>query len=146
MTVKTPIEAIPEPIDPYVQDVRYLGEMAELQSLLSRGEIEAARRISGELEGRWPDSDLVRRFARVLAPPVARVVQGGKGISREQTERETTWLREHAPEHLGCWIVLDGDRLIAANPSLRAVLEEADRLGGPEQGSLHYIPRPIVDP
>src|SRR5437879_3103102 len=139
MTVKTPVEASPEPLDPYAQDPQYLGEMARLQSLLSRGKVEEARRFSRELEGRWPNSDLVRRFARVLAPPGARGVEVRKGLSREQTEKETTWLREHAQEHPGCWIVLDGDRLIAAHPSLGTAMEEADRLGGRELGSLHYI-------
>src|SRR5437879_9759058 len=91
MTAKTPTQASPEPLAPFAQNPQYLGEVAKLQSLLSRGKVEEARRFARELEGRWPDSDLVRRFARVLAPPVARVVEGRKGLSREQTEKETTW-------------------------------------------------------
>jgi hypothetical protein len=143
MTAKTPPQAISEPLDPFAQDPHYLREVAKLQSLLSRGNIEEARRFVRELEQRWPDSDLVRRFAHVLAPPVARVVQGRKGMSREQTEKESVWLREHAREYPGCWVVLDGDRLIAAHPSLRTVTGEADRVAGSEVGSLHYI-RPGV--
>lgn len=139
MTAKTSTEASLEPLDPFTQDPQYLQEVARLQSLLSRGKVEEARRFARELEGRWPDSDLVRRFARVLAPPVARVVPGRKGMSREQTEKESTWLREHAREYPGCWVVLEGDRLIAAHPSLRTVMEEADRRAGKELGSLHYI-------
>ena len=61
-------------------------------------------------------------------------------MSREQTEKESAWLRNHAGEHSGCWVVLDGDRLVAAHPNLRTVMEEADRRAGHELGSLHYIP------
>src|SRR4051812_25936989 len=123
MSIKPPAETNFEPLDPYAEDAQYLHEVAELQSLLSRGKAEEARRFAKELEARWPDSDLARRFARVLAPPVPRVVQGNKGLSREQTSKENTWLREHAREHSGCWVVLDGDRLIAAHPRLRTAIE-----------------------
>jgi hypothetical protein len=145
LSAKMPTQVIPEPLDPSAQDPQYLQEVAKLQSLLSRGKVEEARRFARELEGRWPDSDLVRRFARVLAPPVARVVPGRKGLSREQIEKEKVWLREHARDYPGCWVVLDEDRLVAAHPSVRTVLEEADRQVGSERGSLHYIPPGAVD-
>jgi hypothetical protein len=145
MTAKTPTQASPEPLDPLAQDLQYLQETAKLQSLLSCGKVEEARRCARELVERWPNSDLVRRFARVLAPPVARVVPGRKGLSREQTEKESTWLREHAREYPGCWVVLDGDQLIAAHPRLRSAIEEADRRASSERGSLHYIRPGTVD-
>ena len=145
MPAKTSANVAHEPLDPCAQDPQFLQEVDRLQSLLSGGKVEEARRFSRELEGRWPDSDLVRRFARVLAPPVARVVQGKKGISREQTQMESAWLRDHAREYQGCWVILDGDRLIAAHPRLRAAIEEADRQVGSELGSLHYIRPGTID-
>jgi len=145
MPAKTSAQAAPEPLDPFAQSPLYRREVAKLQALLSRGRVEEARRFARELEARWPGSDLVRRFARVLAPPVARIVEGRKGMSREQTETESTWLREHAREYPGCWVVLDGDRLIAVHPTLRAAIEEADRQVGREVGSLHYIRPGLVD-
>lgn len=138
----TPVPS--EPLDPFAQSLHHQGDLAKLQSLLSRGRVEEARHFVRELQARWPDSDLVCRFARVLAPPVARVVEGRKGMSRQQTETEGAWLREHAREYPGCWVILDGDRLIAANPSLRAAIHEADRHVGREVGSLYYI-RPETD-
>lgn len=144
MPAKTPAQVALEPTDPCAQDPQYPREVEKLQSLLTRGKVEEARRFSRELEGRWPDSDLVRRLVRVLAPPVARVEQGRKGMSREQTAKEGTWLREHSREYAGYWVVLDGDRLIAAHPSLRTATEEANRQVGDEIGSLHYIPAGIV--
>jgi hypothetical protein len=144
MTVKIPAEASPESLEPYAQNPQYLGEVAQLQSLLSSGKVEEARRFAHEVQTRWPESELVNQFVRVLAPPLARVVSGRPGISRERTQKENSWLREHAPEHAGCWVVLDGDRLIAAHPRLRTAMEEADQLVGPERGSLHYVPGAVV--
>ena len=88
MATKTPAQAAPEPLDPFAQSPQCIRDVAKVQSLLSRGRVEEARRFARELEARWPGSDLVRRFARVLAPPVARTVEGRKGMSREQTEAE----------------------------------------------------------
>jgi hypothetical protein len=139
MSAKMSAQAASEPLDPFAQSPEYLREVAELQALLSRGRVEEARRFARELEARWPESDLVRRFARVLAPPMARIVEGRRGMSREQTEKESAWLREHAREYPGCWVILDGDRLIAAHPTLRAAITEADHQVGREVGSLHYI-------
>src|SRR5436190_19312908 len=87
--------------------------IATLQSLLTQGKVEEARSFVKQLEAEWPESDLVRRFSRILAPPTARVESGGKKApSREQTQKEGAWLRDHAPEYPGCWVILVGDQLI----------------------------------
>lgn len=144
MAAKTPAEVTVETTDPCAGDPQYLQEVEQLQSLLSHARVEEARRLVRDLEGRWPTSDWVRRLAHVLAPPAARVEAGRKGLSRETTALESAWLREHAQEYSGCWVVLDGDRLIAVHPSLRGAIEEADRRVGTETGSLHYIPAGTV--
>jgi hypothetical protein len=144
MTVKIPAEAQPESLELYAQNPQYLGDVAQLQLLLSGGKVEEARRFAHEVQGRWPKSELVSQFVRVLAPPLARVVSGRPGISREQTQKENDWLRKHAPEHAGSWVVLDGDRLIAAHPRLRTAMEEADHMVGPQRGSVHYVPGPAT--
>jgi hypothetical protein len=136
MRAKTDLE-IAEELD---HDAEHESDIAALQSLLTHGKIEQARSLVSELVVRWPDSDLMRRFARVLAPPVARVVEGRKGITRAQSQKESAWLRENAGRYPGCWVILDGDRLLAAHPRLRTAIEEADRQVGRDVGSLHYVP------
>jgi hypothetical protein len=145
MRAKSSPKAGDETPDGFEQDSQYLQEVAHLQTLLTRGSVEEARCFVRELEARWPESDLVRRFSRVLAPPVARLVAGRKGMSREQSQKESAWLREHAGEYPGCWVILDGDRLVTAHPQLRQAIEEADRQVGSDVGSMHYIPPGIAE-
>jgi hypothetical protein len=108
--------------------------------------VEEARNLVTQLEADWPESDLVRRFSRVLSPPVASVVSGGKkSPTREQTQQEGAWLREHAREYPGCWVILHGDRLIAAHPKLRNAVEQADRHVDKDVGSIYYLPSALVE-
>jgi hypothetical protein len=64
----------------------------------------------------------------------------------EQSQKESAWLRANAARYSGCWVVLQGDRLLAAHPRLRTAMEEADRLVGRDVGSLHYVPSRDIEP
>jgi hypothetical protein len=145
MRPKSQKEAVQETHDTLDCSAELSQEMARLQSLLTSGRVEEARCQVKELEARWPESDLVRRFSRVLAPPVARVAPGRKGMTREETRKESDWLREHAGEYPGCWVILHEDRLIAVDPKLRNAIEEADRRVGSDVGSIHFVPRRVEE-
>jgi hypothetical protein len=47
--------------------------------LLTEGTVERARLVVRELERRWPESEDVQYWARVLAPPKTRVRHGERG-------------------------------------------------------------------
>lgn len=145
MRVRVETETTDESGDGLVPVVDCEDDLATLQSLLTGGRIEEARCLVVEILQRWPQSDLVQRFARVLAPPVARVVEGKRGLTREQSRKSADWLRDNAGDYSGCWVILQEDRLLAAHPRLREAIEEADREGGPGIGSVHYIPRRDID-
>jgi hypothetical protein len=93
--------------------------LAHLIRLIERDKVEGARAFVKALEGRWPDHPHVRHFAHVLAPPVARTVNGER---LPPLDRERDWIRANATQYPGCWLALHGDRLIAADPSLKEVL------------------------
>ena|SRR5947209_4606799 len=145
MRTKTQAKGTDGTLDSLDDNLQHSQDLARLQALLTRGRVEEARSFVKELEARWPESDLVRGFARVLAPPVARVTKGREGMTREQSRTESAWLREHAREYPGCWVILLEDRLIAAHPELRAAVEEADRHLGRELGSLYFVPRDVSE-
>jgi hypothetical protein len=111
--------------------------LASLLELLEQGDVEEARRLVKELERQWPDSERIRHYARVLAPPVASVRRGERGRS---LELEHIWLREHAREYPGCWLAVFEDRLIAADPDPSVVLALARRTPGAERSLLHFQP------
>src|SRR2546423_285752 len=107
-------EATPVESDPAVAE-----DLAHLIQLLERDAVEEARVLIRELVVRWPDSERMRHWARVLEPPRTRVERGGR---ERPLHREQAWLREHAHEHPGCWLSVYHDRLLAADPDLQAVL------------------------
>lgn len=146
MSTETDLITRAEPSDAVDQNLDYAADIARLQSLLTDGKVEEARCLVRQLETDWPESELVRRYGRALAPPAARIEPGGKRApSREQTQQEGVWLREHAHEYSGCWVVLDGDRLIAADSRLRSAMEQADLAVGKGVGSVYYL-RALAEP
>ena len=114
-------------------------DLDRLRSMVEHEDVEGARACVKELEKRWPDSDRVRYWAQVLAPPVARRVPGPPGRS---LDRERTWLREHGHEYPGCWLAILEDRLIAADPDVRVVLKAIRTTSGAEDALLHFRPGP----
>src|SRR5260370_14777259 len=88
-------------------------EVQQLRDLLDARNVEGARRFVKELEVRWPDSERVRHYAHVLAPPKVRM---RSDIQVRPLKKEWEWLREHAREHPSCWLAVLGDQLVAADP------------------------------
>jgi len=113
--------------------------LQRLLALITEAPVNEARAYIHELEARWPDDARVRHYARVLAPPVTRVLPGVRG---RPLDRDYAWIREHAREHPGCWLAVYEDRLIAADPDLGRVIE-ATREREPEvrDALLHFEPK-----
>jgi hypothetical protein len=111
--------------------------LRQLRELLASGQGGAARSFAAELLARYPDSEGVTEFARVLAPPVTRVLAGRKG---RPLDRDYAWLREHGREYPGHWLAVLESELIAAAPDLKAVLAQLRDEPRGEQVLLHYEP------
>jgi hypothetical protein len=109
-------------------------ELDRVSRLLELGQVDEARRFARELQQRWPESDRVRSLARVIAPPTTRVLPEAPD---RRLDRERAWLREHSHKYPGCWLAVSEDRLIAADPSLQAVLAEVRGTVGEENVLLH---------
>jgi hypothetical protein len=112
-------------------------DLARLRQLLERGEVEEARDWASKLESRWPGSEAVRGYARVLAPPRVSVRPGHQGASRHL---ERAWLREHAGQYPGRWLAILDDQLLAADPDLRTVLATVQQTPDSRRPLLHFQP------
>lgn len=64
---------------------------------------------------------------------------GTSPASGRSLEGEKRWLRAHAGEYPGCWLALDGDRLIAADPDLDVVRAAASQDGAVDP-LFHFRP------
>src|SRR5438552_299234 len=103
-----PTTIITEGAEPVILDAgeREINATVErLRGLLSDGDVEAARALAREMQDRWPGSDVVRYWARVLAPPEVSVEHGERS---RPLDRERAWLRQHADEYSGCWLAVYG--------------------------------------
>jgi hypothetical protein len=112
-------------------------DLQHLRDLLEQDQVDNARRFVKELEQRWPTSDRVQHYARVLAPPVVR---SRPDIPARSSEREWKWLEEHGHEYPGCWLAIYEDRLIAADPDRRVVTARATEALGEETYLLFHQP------
>lgn len=114
-------------------------DLQRLRDLVERNDVEGARAFVKDVERWWPDSEHVRHWARVLAPPVARVV---KGVPNRSFEREHNWIRSHGREYPGCWLAVLGDHLIAADPDPGIAIRTIKETPGAADALLHFQPDP----
>ena len=75
--------------------------------------VSLARELTETAVTRYPRDAKLRRWAKVLAPPVVREYTGPR-ISPIERDKDIAWLREHADEYRGMWVVLSGGELLAA--------------------------------
>jgi Family of unknown function (DUF5678) len=112
-------------------------DLVRLRTLLERGDVEGARAWVKELQHMWPDSDEVRHYVEVLAPPRVSIRRGHRGPSRHN---ERAWLREHARQYPGQWLAILQDQLIAADPDLGTVLAAVRQTPDAQRALLHFQP------
>jgi hypothetical protein len=124
-------ETKPRTIDPEER-----ADLEELIRLVEKSRVPQARELVVRLVEKWPDSPSVRHWARVLEPPCVLPRWG----AARSLERERAWLREHAQEYPGCWLAVYEDRLIAASPDRRSVVQAARAELGSEGVLLFFQP------
>jgi len=112
-------------------------DIQQLRDLLDAEDVEGARRLVKELEVRWPDSERIRHYAHVLAPPKVRM---RSDITLRPRKQEWEWLRQHGHEYPGFWLAVLGDQLVAADPDGSVVRTKAREVPGEERPVIHYQP------
>lgn len=125
---------------PTIDPAQLAADLDRLRSMVEHEDVEGARAFVKELELCWPDSEHVRYWAHVLAPPVARRVPGPPGRS---LAREHAWIREHGREYPGCWLAVLEDRLLDADPHLGTLLARLREIPGGHEALLHLRPGPV---
>jgi hypothetical protein len=138
MEIKTPV-VVEEPAALADEEGRLELEpsLTRLRNMVVDGDINEAREFVKELEKRWPDSDRVQYWARVLAPAKVTVRHGERSRS---TDQERTWLLKNAAKYPGCWLAVFGDRLVAVDPDLGVVLDTVRQTPGAESAVLFFQP------
>ena len=112
--------------------------LARLIALVEGSRVEAARVLVQELASKWPESEAIQHWRRVLEPPRTST---RKAPPVEPLIRERDWLRAHAHKYPGCWLALSGDRLIAAYPDRARVVTAARAACGDGRFLLFFQPK-----
>jgi hypothetical protein len=102
----------------WFQQADHAEVVRQITEWVDRADLRRLEALALRLPERWPEDPLMRHYARVFAPSVARISARPMRPNRD-SERE--WLAAHRHEHPGCWIALDGDQLVLAHPDLKRV-------------------------
>ncbi|MCP4660463.1 MAG: hypothetical protein GY856_34105 [bacterium] len=93
--------------------------LAEIRSLISAGDVLAARELAAEAAGRFPEDAELRNAQRILCDGKSYVIPGKRGPSRRE---EFKWLRNPPACYRGKWVALVGREVVASAETLKEVL------------------------
>jgi hypothetical protein len=110
--------------------------LERLIALVNSSRVDEARFYVKELVSKWPESERVQHWDRVLAPP--RILAWKPAVGGD-ISGEKAWLKAHAHEYPGCWMAVLGDRLIAVDPDLDKVRAAATADGAVDP-LFHFSP------
>jgi hypothetical protein len=111
-----------------------------VRTLVETSRIHEARERIGEFLRIWPDSQQLQYGKRILTPTVAKVVPSIK--PNRSRIKENQWIKDHARNYPGEWLLIFEDRLIASGHDLREVIR-VGRTSEPEaEGVLWFQPGP----
>jgi Arc/MetJ-type ribon-helix-helix transcriptional regulator len=92
-----------------------------MRQALETGEAGRARQLALEGAQRYPAHAELQRYARVLAPPTARVVPASP-MSRASVKANGAWLHTHRTAYYGRWVALRDGALVRAADSFEALV------------------------
>lgn len=111
--------------------------LARLRHLVETSAVPEARAFVKELVARWPEDPRVRKWDHVLEPP--RVVRREPGRGRSYRQ-EWDWLKAHAHEYPGMWLLVYEDRLVAADRDPQVIRKIAREHPEWQDPLLHHEP------
>jgi Arc/MetJ-type ribon-helix-helix transcriptional regulator len=100
-----------------------------IRQALETGEAGRAQRLALEGAHRYPAHAALQRYARVLAPPTARVLPASPG-SRTSVKANGAWLQTHRTAYYGRWVALRDGVLVRDADSFEALVAGLDDTTG----------------
>jgi hypothetical protein len=133
----------PEVVDELRRQVLATGDpdlCAELVlAVHGREAVRRARELVNEFAERFPESERLRKLADIIRPP--RIVPSPP-LERIDRRPDFEWLKRHATEYRGEWLVLGHGRLWGHAPSLEQALEQARQAGLDQRPFVYRVTQP----
>jgi Arc/MetJ-type ribon-helix-helix transcriptional regulator len=100
-----------------------------IRQALAMGEAGRARQLALEGAQRYPTHAELHDYARVLAPPMTRVVPASPA-SRASVKANGAWLHAHRTAYAGRWVALRDGALVRDADSFEALVADLDDTTG----------------
>jgi hypothetical protein len=104
---------------------------------VEKGQVLGARRLLEVALDQGLSSPDLELWQRTLALP--RVTKGKASPTPTDRSREFKWLENEAHAYRGQWVAVEGDRLLAAADSLKAVMARLDEMDPRPRALVHRI-------
>jgi hypothetical protein len=107
-----------------------------IMTIHGRGATVRAREIASQARQRFPDSKRLQQIEKLVAAP--KVIPGAT-LPRIDRRSDYEWLKVHAREYPGEWLVLSGGKLWGHSRSLEEAMDQAAGAGLAERPLLYQV-------
>lgn len=107
-----------DPPEVFDLDTATVDEVVAEVSRLASHSISAARALVERGRSRFPGEPRLERWDQVLAPPVVSAVAD---VARTTGREMRAWLSKHGRTHVGRWVVIDHDELVAVGATFEEI-------------------------
>lgn len=100
-----------------------------IKSDLARGGLHTARRLAFRGVEVYPHHEILKEYARVLAPPVVKVVPSSPE-KRQAVLADREWLKKNRDNYIGRWVAIRAGELLADAASVDELVAKVGNLKG----------------
>lgn len=112
--------------------------VAAIRELVKTSQMDRARELVSTASDLFPADDDIKRWHRILSPP--KTTRITLPTDAEKRREEFNWLKEHAQDFRGKWVVISGSELKGVADRLQEALKMARNKGHHSGGLVHRIP------
>ena len=92
-----------------------------MRSELKKGDFYTAQNLSFQAIGQYPDHEVVKKLAYLLAPSVVTVDRNPPSTDRQANRN---WIKQNRMQYRGRWIALKDGKLLADGKNIDEIAEQ----------------------
>ncbi|MBC6422651.1 MAG: hypothetical protein GDA43_10205 [Hormoscilla sp. SP5CHS1] len=96
-----------------------------IRSLLLEGDFYAAQKLSFEAQAQYPEHEVVKKLAYLLAPSVVTV---DRDPPMTDVRENRNWLKQNRMEYRGRWVALKDGHFLADGKNIDELVEQVGKI------------------